>query len=57
MLDDKFNGATRNNSELAGLRICLLTMQDLDQDPFPVDDWPCDPRPFLPEAQWNYLAI
>jgi D-alanine-D-alanine ligase len=34
------------------VRVCLLTTQDLDADPFPSDDWPCDPRPFLPEAQW-----
>ena len=37
------------------LRICLLTNQELDQVPFPADDWPCDPRPFLPEATW-YVA-
>lgn len=36
-----------------GLRICLLTTQDLDADPFPDDDWPCDPRPTLPEADWH----
>ena len=35
------------------LRLCLLTTQDLDADPFPEDDWPCDPRPFLPEARWH----
>lgn len=35
------------------MRICLLTTQDLDADPFPEDDWPCDPRPFLPEAEWH----
>ena len=34
------------------MRICLLTTQDLDADPFPPDDWPCDPRPFFPEAEW-----
>ncbi|MDP6669298.1 MAG: hypothetical protein QF492_05265 [Candidatus Krumholzibacteria bacterium] len=38
------------------MRICLLTTQDLDAEPFPENDWPCDPRPFLPEAQWH-LAI
>jgi D-alanine-D-alanine ligase len=38
------------------MRICLLTNQDLDADPFPDDDWPCDPRPFIPEADWH-LAI
>ena len=35
------------------MRICLLTNQDLLADPFPADDWPCDPRPFYPEAQWE----
>ena len=38
------------------MRICLLTNQDLDADPFPDDDWPCDPRPFVPEAEW-YVAV
>ena len=35
------------------MRVCLLTTQDLDADPFPSDDWPCDPRPYLPEAKWH----
>ena len=35
------------------MRICLLTNQDLNADPFPDDDWPCDPRPFVPEAEWH----
>jgi D-alanine-D-alanine ligase len=35
------------------MRICLLTTQDLDADPFPADDWPCDPRPYLPDAEWH----
>ena len=39
------------------LKICLLTTQDLDADPFPEDDWPCDPRPFLPEAQWDVATL
>ena len=39
------------------MRICLLTTQDLDADPFPADDWPCDPRPFLPEAEWHVEAL
>lgn len=39
------------------LRICLLTTQDLDADPFPADDWPCDPRPFLPEAHWTVSTL
>ncbi len=33
------------------MRICLLTDQDLDGDLY--GDWPCDPRPFLPEAMWE----
>ncbi|MDP6978024.1 MAG: hypothetical protein QF570_05400 [Myxococcota bacterium] len=35
------------------MRICLLTYQELDTEPFPEDDYPCDPRPFLPEADWH----
>ena len=35
------------------MRICLLTNQDLLAVPFPGDDWPCDPRPYFPEAQWH----
>jgi len=39
------------------MRICLLTTQELDADPFPDDDWPCDPRPFLPEASWELAVL
>ncbi len=39
------------------MRICLLTDQDPDADPFPEDDWPCDPRPFLPEAEWTVIEL
>ncbi len=39
------------------MRICLLTNQDLDVDPFPEDDWPCDPRPFMPEATWHLEVL
>lgn len=39
------------------MRICLLTTQDLDADPFPDDDWPCDPRPFVPEATWEVAVL
>ena len=46
-----------NGPDLDGLRICLLTTQDLDADPFPADDWPCDPRPFLAEAEWNCVTL
>jgi D-alanine-D-alanine ligase len=35
------------------MRICLLTNQDLLAVPFPPDDWPCDPRPYYPDAQWR----
>lgn len=39
--------------DFEGLDICLLTDQDLDSGlPLPADDWPCDPRPYLPEAAW-----
>ena len=39
------------------MRICLLTTQDLDADPFPDDDWPCDPRPFIPDAEWHLEVL
>jgi len=39
------------------MRICLLTTQDLQADPFPENDWPCDPRPFLPEAEWDVATL
>jgi len=39
------------------MRICLLTDQDLDAEEFAEDDWPCDPRPFLPDAQWTALQL
>lgn len=35
------------------MRICLLTNQNLLADPFPKNDWPCDPRPFFPRATWE----
>jgi len=35
------------------MRICLLTNQDLLAEPFPSGDWPCDPRPFYPDAHWD----
>ena len=40
------------------MRICLLTNQDLLAVPFATDDWPCDPRPFYPDAHWHveYLS-
>ena len=39
------------------MRICLLTNQNLLADPFPADDWPCDPRPFYPEAHWEVECL
>jgi len=39
------------------MRICLLTNQDLLADPFVADDWPCDPRPFFPDAQWQVECL
>lgn len=39
------------------MRICLLTTQELDADPFPDDDWPCDPRPYFPEADWHLEVL
>ena len=39
------------------LRICLLTTQDLDASPFADDDWPCDPRPFLPDDEWHVATL
>ncbi len=39
------------------MRICLLTNQDLDADPFPEDDWPCDPRPFFTDADWHLEVL
>ncbi len=39
------------------MRICLLTNQYLDKVPFPADDWPCDPRPFLPEDDWTLVTL
>ena len=39
------------------MRICLLTDQDLDSDELPDDDWPCDPRPYLPDADWTLAVL
>jgi D-alanine-D-alanine ligase-like ATP-grasp enzyme len=39
------------------MRILLFTDQELDADPFPPDDWPCDPRPYLPEAEWEVVTL
>lgn len=39
------------------VRICLLTTQDLDALTTPDDDWPCDPRPFLPDDDWHVATL
>ena len=39
------------------MRICLLTYQDLDAESFPEDDFPCDPRPFLPDDDWSVAVL
>ncbi len=39
------------------MRICLLTNQDLDSPTIASDDWPADPRPYLPEAEWEVLVL
>ena len=39
------------------MRICLLTNQDLLAVPFAADDWPCDPRPYCPEAEWHVECL
>jgi D-alanine-D-alanine ligase-like ATP-grasp enzyme len=39
------------------MRICLLTNQDIDAANFPKDDWPCDPRPYYPEAHWELEVL
>ncbi|MHC5011010.1 MAG: D-alanine--D-alanine ligase family protein [Planctomycetota bacterium] len=35
----------------------MLTTQDLEHLPLPGGDWPCDPRPFLPEAEWHVAVL
>jgi D-alanine-D-alanine ligase len=35
------------------VRVCLLTNQAIDSEDFPEDDWPCDPRPYLPNVDWH----
>ena len=39
------------------MKICLLTDQDLDAEDFSDDDWPNDPRPYLPEAEWTLAVL
>jgi len=39
------------------MRICLLTNQDLDSESISEDDWPADPRPYIPEADWDLVVL
>ncbi len=39
------------------MHICLLTNQDLDCPNLAEDDWPCDPRAFIPEADWHLAVL
>ena len=50
-------GYPRGFRETPSLRIALLTTQDLDAPTLPDGDWKCDPRPFLPEADWQLVVL
>ncbi len=39
------------------VHICLLTNQDLDDPLLAERDWPCDPRPFIPDADWHLVVL
>jgi len=41
------------------VRICLLTNQDLDgvEGGMAEGDWPCDPRPYLPDDDWTLQPL
>ncbi len=40
------------------MRICLLTdSPELTGPRQPEDDWQCDPRPYLPEAEWDWQVL
>jgi len=39
------------------MRICLLTNQNLDSPTIREYDWPCDPRPFLPNDEWHLATL
>ncbi|MFQ5530492.1 MAG: D-alanine--D-alanine ligase, partial [Gemmatimonadota bacterium] len=45
------------NSGSRPMRICLLTDQDIDAEDFSDDDWPCDPRPYLRDADWTLAVL
>jgi len=49
--------AVGTSVDSGAVRICLLTYQDLDAEDFPSSDWPCDPRPFVPEAMWHVAVL
>jgi D-alanine-D-alanine ligase len=38
------------------VRVCLLTDQNLD-GPLEPGDFPCDPRPYLPSAEWTLVVL
>ncbi|MEM7014840.1 MAG: D-alanine--D-alanine ligase [Verrucomicrobiota bacterium] len=42
---------------MSAARICILTNQDLDAATSPDSDWLCDPRPYLPEAEWSFATL
>jgi D-alanine-D-alanine ligase-like ATP-grasp enzyme len=40
------------------MRICILTYDDTDlTSPHPEEPVPCDPRPFLPDAEWDEVEL
>ncbi len=39
------------------MRICFLTDQALDSGPLPAGDYPCDPRPYLPDEEWTLATL
>ena len=39
------------------MRICLLTNQDLNDPTIRDHDWPCDPRPFMPNDEWHLAVL
>ncbi len=37
--------------------VCLLTNQDVDDPSIAEYDWPCDPRPHLPQVDWHTVEL
>lgn len=37
--------------------VCLLTNQDVDDPSIAEYDWACDPRPYLPDADWHAVEL